>query len=150
VESSPGGLRADGDRWRWVALGGYAAALAGLTLAPIGWRLNRLTVRLYVLFRYDVPVAPGWAGPEQYGDLLNVLLYVPPAFLLAGTRLRWWGALLVCVAVSVATELTQELVGRQGEVGDVVCNATGAVVGVLLAGLLRRRARRRPAAGRTS
>ena len=135
-----------GGRWRWIGSAAYVAGLAALTLAPVGWSLNRLTVRLYVFFKYDVPIAPTRALPENYGDLLNVLMYVPLAALLAGTRLRWWGALLLCVAGSIGTELVQSSVGREPEVRDVVANSAGALLGVALNEVLRR-ARRR-AAGR--
>jgi hypothetical protein len=55
----------------------YLLVLALLVTGPWGWALNRLTVRLYVFFREDWPVAPGWALPEHYGHLLNVVLFVP-------------------------------------------------------------------------
>lgn len=127
-----------------AALAAYVVVLAFLALAPIGWQLNRLTVRLYVFFKYDVPIAP-WALPEQYGDLLNALLFVPAGALLACTRLRWWGAAIVCVTVSGSVELLQLAVGRDATIRDVVANGVGGLIGALASELAQRarRARRR-------
>lgn len=110
----------------------YVGLMAFVTLTPVGWVINRVTVRLYVFFAYDVPVAPG-ALPEDYGRLLNVLFYVPAGFLLATTRLRWWGATVACVAASALCELVQPVFGRDSTVDDVVLNGLGGFLGALLA-----------------
>ena len=70
-----------------AALGAaYVLLLVLVVTGPWGWTLNRLTVRLYTFFRYDVPLAPDWALPEHYGYLLNVVLFVPLGVLLVGRR----------------------------------------------------------------
>lgn len=120
----------------------YVVALAVLVGGPWGWALNRLTVRLYVLFRYDVPIAPGWALPEHYGVLLNVVLFVPVgALLVVVLGRRWWWATLAAAALSGAIELVQLVfLAREASWGDVVANTAGALVGALVSDLLRRRA----------
>ena len=79
-------------RWYVVALlATYVAGLVVLVTRPWGWELNRLTVRLWVFFRSDVPIAPDRLGPEDYGVLLNVLLFVPFGVLLTlALRRPWW------------------------------------------------------------
>lgn len=128
----------------------YVVGLAVLVAGPWGWPLNRLTVRLYTFFRYDWSIAPDWMGPEHYGVLLNVVLFVPAGALLAVVARRpWWWATLVALAASTAIELVQWLwLEREGGWSDVGANTLGALLGALLgAGIVRRatRARRRPA-----
>jgi VanZ like family len=135
-----------------LVVGGVAAlavlAVAGIALAPYSWRLNRITVHLYVFFRTDVPIAPSWVTPEDYGNLLNVLLFVPIGLLLAwwlGSRWAW--ALPVAAALSVSIELVQRVpaVARESSLADVACNVTGACVGVVLVAVGRVVRRRSPA-----
>ena len=118
----------------------YVAGLVVLVSRPWGWELNRLTVRLYVFFRNDVPLAPDWVRPEHYGVLLNVLLFVPLGLLLAAATGRsWWLVTLVCLLGSVAIELTQaRWLERDGDWTDVVANTLGGLVGALAISLLRR------------
>lgn len=108
-----------------------SVAFAVLLLGPWGWQLNRLTVRLYVFFRTDVPVAPGWARPEDYGALLNVALFVPVGVTLALlTHWSWWRIGLVATLASALVELAQAtVVDRDSSVLDVVTNGGGAVLG---------------------
>lgn len=115
-------------------------ALAGLLLGPWGWELNRLTVRLYVFFGYDVAIAPGWALPWHYGALLNIVLFVPVgAALVLVTGWSWWRIGLFATAASVLVELTQAtLVERVGSVMDVATNGLGAVLGAIAVNALGR------------
>lgn len=122
-----------------------SVAFAVLLLGPWGWQLNRLTVRLYVFFRTEVPIAPGWARPEDYGALLNVALFVPVGVTLALlTRWSWWWVGLIATLGSTLVELVQAtVVGRDGSVLDVVTNGAGAVLGaVAVMGVCRWRTRR--------
>ncbi len=127
----------------------YAVGLVVLVTSPWGWGLNRLTVRLYVLFRYDWPIAPLWVLPEDYGVLLNVVLFVPLGVLLPlATGRAWWWVVLVALAASSAVELVQwRWLEREGSWGDVAANTLGALVGAVVVTLLRR-PRRSPRAGR--
>ncbi len=124
----------------------YLVALVVLVTGPWGWELNRFTVRLYVLLRSDVPVAPGTALPEHYGFLLNVVLFVPLGALLAfATGRPWWWVALVACAASAVVELAQwRWLERQGSWGDVVANTVGALVGCALILVWRDRLRRAP------
>ena len=122
-----------------------AVALVVLLLGPWGTQLNRLTVRLYVFFRYDVAIAPDWALPEHYGALLNVVLFVPVGVALALlTGWSWWRVALAATAGSALVELAQAtFVDRVGSVSDVVANGLGALVGAaVVMGVRRLRARR--------
>lgn len=110
----------------------YAVLLAVLVLGPWGWGLNRATVRLYVLFRYDWPVAPDRALPEHYGVLLNVLLFVPVGAFVVLMTGRLWRAALASALLSVAVEGAQwAWLQRQAQLSDVVANTLGGVLGAL-------------------
>lgn len=140
------------DRRHLAALAvAYVVGLAVLVAGPWGWTLNRLTVRLYTLFRYDWRIAPEWVRPEQYGVLLNVVLFVPAGALLAVVARRpWWWATLAALAASAVIELVQWLwLEREGGWSDVGANTLGALIGALAGAVLirrRTRARRPPAA----
>lgn len=125
-------------------LGAYVVALLVLVMGPWGWALNRLTVRLYVLFRYDWPIAPDSALPEHYGVLLNVVLFVPLGFLVAAvTRWPWWRVVLLSAVLSGGVELVQLVLDREPTWVDVAANVTGTALGVLLVRPWRRRGSRR-------
>lgn len=113
----------------------YVTGLGVLVSQPWGWELNRLTVRLYVLFRNDVPVAPDGVLPEHYGVLLNVLLFVPFGVLLTlALRRPWWWAPLAALVVSTAIELAQwRWLERDGSWVDVAANTCGALIGAVIA-----------------
>ncbi len=123
----------------------YLLVLALLVAGPWGWALNRLTVRLYVFFREDWPVAPGWALPEHYGYLLNVVLFVPlGAFVVLVWRWPWWWATCAGVLASAAIEGVQWLwLARDGDWLDVVANGLGALLGAVAAAVVSPRGRRR-------
>lgn len=142
-------------RWYVVALlATYVGGLVVLVTRPWGWELNRLTVRLYVLFRYDWPIAPLWVLPEHYGVLLNVLLFVPFGVLLtlALRRPWWWATTAAALVASTLIEQAQwRWLERDGSWGDVAANTVGALVGAVAVSLSSRgRARpaRRPARAR--
>ena len=118
----------------------YVVGLALLVFAPWGWSLNRVTVRLYVFFRSDVPIAPDGIGPDHYGVALNVLLFVPLGIVLALlTRRPWWWAVLPAFVVSGAIELVQgRWLDRVGSWSDVVANTLGALLGAAAVSLLAR------------
>ena len=123
----------------------YVVALAVLVAGPWGWGLNRLTVDLYAQFRYDWPIAPDWVGPEHYGILLNVLLFVPlGALLVLVTRLPWWAAMAAAALASGLIETAQWLwLARDGGGSDVVANTLGAGLGAVVVSLLGRPGSRR-------
>ncbi len=134
------------DRRFLSALGvAYVVALVVLVVGPWGLELNRLTVALYARFRYDWPIAPDWAGPEHYGLLLNVVLFVPLAALLAIVtgRAWWWVTAAAALASSLIEVVQWAWLAREGGWLDVAANTLGALVGVAGVSLLARRGSRR-------
>lgn len=93
---------------------------------------------LGVLHRNGVPE---WFGYNKLEFSANVMMFVPIGFLV--TMLLpgkvWWLALFICPALSVAIELTQAtlLTARFATVTDVVSNSIGAIIGILVAVILR-------------
>jgi glycopeptide antibiotics resistance protein len=81
----------------------------------------------------------------------NVMLFFPLGILipLVWTRLRFWRAMQIAIAVSVSIELVQFLLrtwsNRNADVNDVVLNVLGASVGLALVFLLRLLRGTRPA-----
>ncbi|MBI4899934.1 MAG: VanZ family protein, partial [Actinobacteria bacterium] len=135
-------------RWYVVALlATYVAGLVVLVTRPWGWELNRLTVTLWVFFRSDVPIAPDRLGPEQYGVLLNVLLFVPfgVLFTLALRRPWWWVTTAAALVASTLIEQAQwRWLERDGSWTDVAANTLGALIGAVAVSLWWR-GRARPA-----
>ena len=129
-----------GSRGR-LLLGAYLAAVLTVSIAPIGWWLNRLTVRIYMFFRVTVPVAPRSFAPETYGGLLNVLFYMPLGFMLARIT-RWWVAVVACVVLSGVVELGQAFIGRNRSLDDLAANSLGGLLGALIAVVYAHRVRR--------
>ncbi|NYE35802.1 glycopeptide antibiotics resistance protein [Nocardioides cavernae] len=141
-------------RERRVLVGVAAAYLVGLAIlvaGPWGWALNRLTVALYVRFRFTWPIAPDWVSPDDYGTLLNVVLFVPLGALVVLLVVRpWWWAALAAALGSTAIEVVQALwLAREGTWVDVAANTLGATIGALaVTPLARRRSRRAGPRGR--
>lgn len=118
-----------------VAAVAYAVAMLVVVFGPFAWALNRLTVRCYVLFRYTWPIAPDSVSPEDYGLLLNVLLFVPlGAGLVLLTGWRWWQVTLAAALASTLVELIQLVLPREADPRDVVTNTLGAAIGALAVG----------------
>jgi glycopeptide antibiotics resistance protein len=114
----------------------YVAGLVVLLTAPVGWWLNRLTVRLYTFVRYDLGVTSPDLRPEHYGFALNVLVAVPLGFLLAlllRDRPAWLPAVALLAAFVLMESVQALALPREGSVGDVVANGLGAAVGVACA-----------------
>lgn len=97
--------------------------------------INRL---LAVLHRNGIPE---WFGYSKLEFSANILMFVPLGFLvsmLLPVRV-WWLALILCPGLSAAIELTQALAlsARFASILDVASNSIGALIGALLAVLLR-------------
>jgi glycopeptide antibiotics resistance protein len=84
----------------------------------------------------------------------NAILFFPLGILmpLVWRRLRFWGALLIVIALSCSIELVQYLssawINRNADVNDVVLNVLGASLGLAIVFLLRQLRGGRPAVAR--
>jgi glycopeptide antibiotics resistance protein len=125
--------------WILVFAYGFVVLLATMWPTPLdlGYAasINRV---LDVLHRNGVPE---WFGYTKLEVSANVLMFVPLGFfvsMLLPVR-GWWLALIICPGLSVAIELTQAyaLSARFATVSDVIANSTGALIGAVLAVLLR-------------
>lgn len=130
-----------------LALYGVVVALVVFWPTPVDRDYQDAIIRLLsVLHRHGVPEWFGYRALEFSG---NVAIFVPLGFLVFFVlpRRRWWLALLIVPALSVTIECTQALLLAQrfATVSDVVSNSLGAVIGVLLALLLRALVHRRDA-----
>ncbi|WP_347042350.1 VanZ family protein [Brachybacterium nesterenkovii] len=136
-------------RLKALAVGVLAPAVpagAALLLAPDGWAINRLNVAVWIAVTKPLGLM-GTTTPEQFAAVMNVLVFVPVLAALAVLRPTWWWAALAA-AGSVGVELYQMSLGtREPDLGDVLANTLGAVLGVGL-GLLALRAARRADARR--
>lgn len=89
---------------------------------------------------------PRWVTFDLIEFVSNVVMFVPLGFLgvVAAPRLRKW-VVPACVLFSGLIELFQYLLlpARQGSWADIAANSLGAVIGMLAAGAVLRRVRRR-------
>jgi hypothetical protein len=121
-----------------LALAAYLLLAAGLTIGPLPQ--NEMLDSLVALTgRFT-----GGVSELAVEAPSNVLLFVPLGFLLARGFPSWPGPAVwaLCILGSVGVEAIQAgfLPGRVPSVLDVAMNGSGAVIGVLLAHLLIRRA----------
>jgi hypothetical protein len=138
----PAPSRSRARQWIVLALlGAYGLVVALVTLSPTpidrGFR-SSISSLLSVLHRNGVPT---WFGYNSLEFTANIAMFVPLAFLISlllPFRL-WWLGFIIGPALSVGIELTQHalLDARFATVSDVIANSTGAVVGTLLAQMLR-------------
>jgi glycopeptide antibiotics resistance protein len=118
---------------------GLIVLLATLWPTPLDQGYDASIQKLLgVLYRNGVPE---WFGYGKLEFSANIAMFVPLGFLttlILPTRV-WWLALVLCPALSIAIELTQAslLAARFATVSDVIANSTGAVVGALIAVILR-------------
>ncbi len=82
---------------------------------------------------FDLCVLCGTFGTAAF--ILNVLLFVPLGIGLRLAGLRRWYAWGIALAVTVSIEMLQNYVipGRDSTLGDIVSNALGGVVGIVVA-----------------
>ena len=93
---------------------------------------------LVVLHRNGIPE---WFGYNKLEFSANIALFIPLGFLLALLlpQNRWWLALVLCPALSVAIELVQRVLldARVSSAMDVLANSIGALIGILMAATIR-------------
>lgn len=114
----------------------YVALVLWVTLGPVPWAGHGYQAPDGVLDWRIWFDADTWTSGTRTEFILNVLMFVPLGALLARTMRR--APLLVVTAVAVGLgviiELTQiGMVDRISDPRDVVANAGGALVGVLIA-----------------
>lgn len=118
----------------------YLGWLLVLVLTPISPVLNRLTVRLYTIYVYDLRL-PGDVLPQDFGYLLNVILFIPVGMIIVlVVRRSWATATLVAVGASMAIELVQlvPVLHREATITDVITNGLGGLIGAGVALYARR------------
>jgi glycopeptide antibiotics resistance protein len=132
---------------RLLALVGVAYIAACLVIgfwpsrvdAPVDRPLNRVLAWLH---SSGIPDVVDFRFVERGA---NLLLFVPLGALLAAQlhRRHWWIALVAGIALSGFIELGQALLlpGRFATWSDILTNSAGAVIGVGITMLLRRRTR---------
>lgn len=125
----------------FLALLAYAAVVLAATLSPTpldqGYQ-GAIDKVLAVLHRNGVPE---WFGYNKLEFSANIVMFIPLGFLitlLLPTKV-WWLALIICPALSGTIELTQGalLSERFASGGDVASNSIGAIIGILIAVILR-------------
>jgi glycopeptide antibiotics resistance protein len=94
-----------------------------------------------VLERLHSHGVPGFVNYNFVEFAANILFFVPLGFLggLALSRRFWWLAAVLGFLLSCSVELAQAtfLPGRVASARDVLANTTGAVIGAVLAGVVR-------------
>mgnify|MGYP002623543166 CR=1 FL=1 len=123
--------------WRAGLVVAWGGAVAVLTLQPGDLDPGRLS---------GLDAGCLVCGSRGAADaVLNVGFFTPLGLALGGSARAVPGAFLVGAAISFVIELAQTAVpGRHGGIADVLWNGTGAALGALLFGLLRRRMRSHP------
>lgn len=112
----------------------YLVGLVALVVLPLGDWLGRLTVRLYVVWTYDLRL-PGHVLPGDFGFALNIVLFVPMGALVTWQTRRPLLSTVLCVAVSSAIELVQLVpqLHRDSSLLDVLANGLGGLGGAVAA-----------------
>ena len=83
------------------------------------------------------------------GIAFNILLFIPLGYLLPDLFRRKWLSFLIALLISFAVETLQYLTGRgQFDVDDLICNSSGALIGILLWILLQRPIKAKPLVGK--
>ena len=94
-----------------------------------------------VLERLHSHGVPGFVNYDFIEFTANILFFVPIGFFagIALTRRLWWVSALLGLLLSCGVEAAQAvfLPGRVASPRDVLANTTGALIGAVLAGLVR-------------
>lgn len=117
----------------------YLAVVGWVTLGPQPLD-NRARGLLWdVLEKLQGYESLAWITYDRVEFAANILMFIPIGllFVLLFGRRQWWFAILVSVLVTLGIEFAQLFLSdRVTDVRDLVSNAIGAVIGVLLALLL--------------
>lgn len=126
-----------------LALGGYLIILIGTTLWPKpvdGQGLLATITSNLLRFTSNIPWLH-WIQYNQLEAIANVFLYMPLGIFLVvfWPKAKVWLLCLVPVLISAIAEGSQRLFlpDRYATVNDVVFNALGGVLGILIAASIR-------------
>ncbi|WP_233245463.1 VanZ family protein [Salinibacterium hongtaonis] len=117
----------------------YLAIVGWLTLGPQPLDGRARSLLWNVLERLQAYESLQWITYDRIEFAANVLMFIPIGllFVLLFGRRQWWFAILVSVLVTVGIEFAQLFLNdRVTDIRDLISNASGAVVGVVLALLL--------------
>ena len=80
------------------------------------------------------------AWREKYSIAANVLLFVPLGFLvpLVFEKVKPLGAVFICLGATCIIELVQPVIGRTGDLDDVIANFLGGILGAATAAIVIR------------
>ena len=115
---------------------GYLGVVAWVTLGPqpLDAGGSRLLYRaLRFLGSHQLT---SWITYDRVEFTANIAMFVPIGllFVLLFGRRRWWIAIIVGVALTIAIELSQRgIPGRVSDPRDVLANSLGAALGVAVA-----------------
>jgi glycopeptide antibiotics resistance protein len=119
----------------------YVAFVLAVTLYPSTVDKGLHPYLEKVLERLHTHGVPAFVNYNFVEFTANILFFLPVGFLggLLFTRRLWWISAVLGFLLSCGVETAQALFlpGRVASPRDVVANTTGAVVGALLAGLVR-------------
>ncbi len=126
----------------------YTCAVLWVTLRPLPWATDGNQEPLGILSPHAWLGWSTWAAGSPLEVVANVAMFVPLG-LVAGLLFRGAAGFIVPVALTLAIELAQiPLADRISHPRDLVANATGAALGVLIVVLVRRHRRSAPARDR--
>ena len=123
----------------------YTVLLLVSTLGPIPQRLIGSEAEHGVLSFGTWFDAATWTSGRLYEFALNVVLFVPWGVLVllaVGARF-WWLAASAGLLLTLAIEIIQIPLPRISDPRDLVANAIGVVIGVLVGAAMARRPRAR-------
>lgn len=74
---------------------------------------------------------------EKYPIIANIIMFIPLGFLLplVFKRIKPIHSVFICLAATCIIEAVQPVVGRTGDLDDVIANFVGGVVGAVMAGI---------------
>lgn len=114
-----------------ILLAAYGALAGVLLLTADGWAVNRANVAVWITVMKPLGLLDA-VSPDRFGDLMNIVLFIPPLAALALLVPTWWWV-AAGAGASCAVELYQGFLGsRVSSPVDVATNTTGSLLGVAL------------------
>lgn len=117
----------------------YIAAVLSLTFIPFRFTFPPVRFQfqsmLLMLIRGQFVIGSWWRSMI----VLNVCMFLPMGALMPVLwRQKWWQTLGLSLGAILCVELLQPFADRSFDVDDIVLNLTGAILGVLLAAVLKK------------